>query len=381
MFCSILSRPLGASLVLLVGLGFLPVASHAQTTEPTSTERVQIDVITTGLNYPWALTFLPDGRMLITERTGQLRLVTQDGVLLDRRVPGLPDIYVSGQGGLQDIALAPDFTTSQRVFFSYSCGTDSANHLCLASARFVDDSLSEVQEIFRTQPAKAGSAHYGGRMAFLPDQTLLLTTGDGFDYREQAQNRTNTLGKIVRVEQDGSIPNDNPFLDQPEAAPELYSLGHRNPQGIVYDPITQQVISHEHGPRGGDEVNRIQAGNNYGWPIVTTGLDYTGALVTPFQERPGLQAPLWSWTPSIAPSGLAVYTGDLFPQWRGHLFVTALAGKALHRLQWTGNQILTEERLLVNLDERLRDVRVGPDSAIYVLTDSADGRLLRLTPN
>lgn len=371
------SMILRRSFLLMVLLTSL---SQAQNIESAASDRLQTDVITSGLNYPWALAFLPDGRMLVTERTGQLRLVTQDGVLLDRRVPGLPDIYVSGQGGLHDIALAPDFATSQRIFFSYSCGVEAANHLCLASARFSNDGLSDVREIFRTQPARAGSAHYGGRMAFLPDQTLLLTTGDGFDYRERAQDLTSTLGKIVRIEQDGSTPTDNPFLNQPQAAPELYSLGHRNPQGIVYDPITQQVISHEHGPRGGDEVNRIQAGINYGWPIVTTGLDYTGALVTPFRQRAGMVDPLWAWTPSIAPSGLAIYNGDLFPTWRGHLLVTALAGKALHRLQWNGNQILTEERLLVNLDERLRDVRVGPDGAIYVLTDSAEGRLLRLTP-
>lgn len=339
------------------------------------------ETLTSGFQFPWSMTFLPDGRMLVTERVGQLRIVNADGILVDQIVSGLPeDIFVSGQAGLKDVALAPDFATSNRLFLTYACGTLAANSLCLSSAVFTQNQLTEVTELFRTQPAKSGSAHYGGRLAFLPDDTLVLTMGDGFDYREQAQNPASHLGKLIRLHQDGSVPADNPFVQNQQAAPEVYSIGHRNPQGIVYDAVRQRLISHEHGPRGGDELNIITPGQNYGWPITSHGIDYTGALITPFRSRPGMTMPVLTWTPSIAPSGMTLYDGELFPQWRGDLFITALAGKALHRVRLVNDQVRTEEKMLTELDERLRDVRTGPDGALYILTDSAQGRLLRLTP-
>lgn len=370
----------------IVGCGFLAgafcIATAVNAQILSGDGDFRTETLTSGFQFPWSMTFLPDGRMLVTERIGQLRIVNADGILVDETVTGLPDdIFVSGQAGLKDVALAPDFESSQRLFLSYACGTLAANSLCLSSATFSQNVLSDVTEIFRTNPVKTGSAHYGGRIAFLSDETLVLTTGDGFDYREQAQNPASHLGKLIRLNQDGSVPDDNPFLNDIDTAPEVYSLGHRNPQGIVYDSVRQRLISHEHGPRGGDELNLISAGNNYGWPITSHGIDYTGAQITPFRSRPGMTMPIMTWTPSIAPSGMTLYDGDLFPQWRGDLFITALAGKALHRVRLVNDQVRTEEKLLTALDERLRDVRTGPDGAIYILTDNAVGRLLRLTPS
>lgn len=372
-----LRRAVGTTLTLLTAVGI-----NGASAQSTNTERTfRVETLTSGFQFPWSMAFLPDGRMLVTERVGQLRIVNADGILVERTVNGLPDdIFVSGQAGLKDVVLAPDFATSNRLFLTYACGTLAANSLCLSSAVFTQNQLTEVTELFRTQPAKSGSAHYGGRLAFLPDDTLVLTMGDGFDYREQAQNTASHLGKLIRLHQDGSVPADNPFVQNQQAAPEVYSIGHRNPQGIVYDAVRQRLISHEHGPRGGDELNIITAGQNYGWPITSHGIDYTGALVTPFRSRPGMTMPILTWTPSIAPSGMTLYDGELFPQWRGDLFITALAGKALHRVRLVNDQVRTEEKLLTELDERLRDVRTGPDGALYILTDSAQGRLLRLTP-
>src|SRR5690606_34652188 len=226
-------------------------------------------------------------------------------------------IFASGRSGLKDILLAPDFAQSGTLFLSYACGTLNANHTCLARARLGQGGLEQVEEVFRTQPAKKGNAHYGGRMVWLPDGTLILTLGDGFDYHEQAQNLANHLGTIVRLNPDGSAPANNPFVGHANARAEIYSYGHRNVQGLVYDQGNNRLISHEHGARGGDEINIIAPGNNYGWPVITHGLDYTGARVTPYTERDGMVSPLLHWTPSIAPSGMTLYTGELFPQWRG----------------------------------------------------------------
>lgn len=340
----------------------------------------QLTTVAEDLNYPWSLAFLPDNSMLVTERTGKLKYLSAEGELLASMVLELPELYVAAQGGVLELLLPDAFGQNQQLILSYVCGDADANTLCLATARFGQQQLTDIQLIFKAEPYRKGAAHYGGRMLQLADGSILLTLGDGFDYREQAQNPANHLGKIVRLMPDGSIPADNPFAQQAGYAPQIYSLGHRNVQGIVLDRVTQQIFSHEHGPRGGDELNIIQAGNNYGWPVATRGIDYTGARVSPFKQYPGMVEPIWHWSPSIAPAGMTLYRGGLFPDWQGDVFITALAGKALHHLQIKNGKVVAEQPLLTELNSRLRDVRTGPDGAIYVLTDSANGKLLRLTP-
>ncbi|MFO7705153.1 MAG: PQQ-dependent sugar dehydrogenase [Halopseudomonas sp.] len=340
----------------------------------------QIETLAVGLENPWSLAFLPDGGMLVTERTGQLRYINAQGELLDDPVSGVPAVFVSGQAGLFEIALDPEFEQNRRVFLSYACGTVKANHTCLASATLNGQALTEVEEIFRVTPAKSGSAHFGGRMAFLPDNSLLLGLGDGFNYREEAQKTSSHIGSIVRLNRDGSVPEDNPYVGQDGALPELYSIGHRNVQGLIYDAQGQRVLAHEHGPRGGDEINLVQPGTNYGWPKITYGVDYSGAVISPHTELPGLEQPLLEWTPSIAPAGFALYRGALFPEWDGSLMVAALAGMEVRRVVLEGNQVVEQESLFKELQSRFRDVRSGPDGALYLLTDAAEGKLLKVVP-
>jgi aldose sugar dehydrogenase len=341
----------------------------------------RIETLAENLEHPWSIAFLPDGRALVTERVGRVRLLNTDGSLQPEPITGVPPVFASGQAGLKDILLAPDFEQTQRVYLSYACGTRKANHTCVSRLRLTDDGFSEAEEIFRAHPPKMGNAHYGGRMVWLPDNTLILTLGDGFDYREQAQYINNHLGSIVRLNPDGSTPADNPFLELVNARPEVYSYGHRNIQGIVYDAANERLISHEHGPRGGDELNIIEAGGNYGWPVVTQGLDYTGARVTPFTERVGMISPQLHWTPAIAPSGMTLYDGELFPQWRGSLLIGGLASRQVHRVSLSNDSADVHEPLFAELQARIRDVRTGPDGAIYLLTDSAQGQVLRVVPN
>lgn len=357
-------------LSLLLGM-ILPVAAQSHW---------QVQTVNEQLNFPWALTFLPDGDYLITERGGYLVRLAADGELKQRIKPELPDLLAISQGGLLDIMLADDFADSGRLYLSYSCGTVQANSVCLSSAILGEQQLQSVTALFRAKPDRRGAAHYGGRMVQLPDHSIVLTLGDGFDYREQAQNKGSHLGKIVRLTPQGKAPADNPFVGQPDTAAEIFTLGHRNVQGIFYDTETERLYSHEHGPKGGDELNLLQAGKNYGWPVATFGVDYTGARISPFSEFAGTEPPLYVWTPSIAPAGMTLYRGALFPQWQGNIFVTALAGKSLHRLELANGSVVNEEVMLKDLGHRLRDVRTGPDGALYLLTDSAEGRLLRLVP-
>jgi glucose/arabinose dehydrogenase len=333
-----------------------------------------------GLEHPWSLAFLPDGGALVTERAGRLRLVSGNWELTREPIAGVPTVFNDAQAGLFDVLLSPDFEADQTLFLAYACGTAAANHLCVARGQLQGMALKDVVEIFRAKPAKQGSAHYGGRMAWLPDGTLIVTLGDGFDYREQAQDLSSHLGKIVRLNPDGTAPADNPFVDREDALPEIYSYGHRNVQGLVYDSVEGLLISHEHGPRGGDEINIIEPGHNYGWPVITHGIDYTGAMITPFVEREGMEQPLLHWTPSIAPSGMTRYRGELFPDWQGNLLVGALADRSVHRVTLEGRQASDVETMLEELGERIRDVATGPEGAVYLLTDSADGRVLRLLP-
>ena len=279
-----------------------------------------------------------------------------------------------------DVRLHPDYTQNGLVYLSYSHGTPEENALRVARARLDGNALVGMEAIFTAAPTKDTAAHYGGRLAFMADKTLLITTGDGFDYREAAQDTAGLLGKVVRVRDDGAVPDDNPFAGQPGTRGEIWTYGHRNPQGLVADPLSGRVWLHEHGPRGGDELNLIEAGTNYGWPIATYGLNYTGAYVSPYQEYPGTKQPVVQWTPSIAPAGMAIYQGAAFPEWQGDLFVAALVEKAVRRLALQGDEVVSQELLFAEFDERIREVRVGPDGFLYLVTDGGDGRILRIRP-
>jgi glucose/arabinose dehydrogenase len=342
---------------------------------------LNVETLAEGLVNPWSLAFLPDGSILVTERDGKLRVI-RDSALVAEPVAGVPAPYVKSQGGLFDVLLHPDFATNRTIFLTYAAGTPEANATRVVSATFDGAALSDIKTIFETATRKDTPVHYGGRMALLPDRTLLVTIGDGFNYREKAQDLSNGLGKIVRINLDGSIPADNPFADKEGALREIYSYGHRNEQGLAVDPSTGTIWETEHGPMGGDELNIIEAGANYGWPVATYGLDYSGAQVSPFTQYDGTKQPAKYWVPSIGPSGLAIYQGGLFAGWKGDLLVGALARTALHRLDMEDGSVVGEERYLDG--ERIRDVREGPDGAIYVTTEDHDGapvgKVLRLTP-
>jgi glucose/arabinose dehydrogenase len=343
-----------------------------------SAEDFTVTTVAEGLDFPWSLAFLPDGSMLVTERSGQLRRVT-DGQVSDP-ISGVPEVYARSQGGLFDVVLHPDFANNNTVYLTYAGGTRKSNATHLARAQLVGNDLENFEVLFVVDRKKDTAAHFGGRLAFLKDGTMLLTTGDGFDYREQAQNLGNHLGSTIRLNDDGSVPDDNPFVGQEAVQSEIWTYGHRSPQGLTVDPATGTVYETEHGPKGGDEVNILIAGNNYGWPVITYGRDYSGARISPFTEMDGLEQPLVDWTPSIAPSGLALYTGDLFPKWKGDLFAGALLERTVHRIDLEDGAVIGQEILLEELGERIRDVRDGPDGYIYILTDSPEGRILRLEP-
>ncbi len=339
------------------------------------------ETVAEGLVHPWSLAFLPDGRLLVTERAGRLRVIA-DGRLLPEPVTGVPEAFVASQAGLFEVLPAPDFEDSRLLYLSLASGERRANATRVVRGRLEGSALVAVEEVFLARPQQATPVHYGGRMLFLPDGTLLVTLGDGFNYREQAQALDSHFGTIVRVNADGSVPADNPFVNTPGALPEIWSYGHRNVQGIVLDPVTGRLYAHEHGPRGGDELNLIEPGRNYGWPVVTHGVDYTGAIITPFTEREGMEPPLIDWTPSIAPAGMTRYDGALFPEWSGQLFIAALAGQHVVRVALDADgQPTAQARLFEALGERFRDVRTGPDGSLYLLTDSPRGRVLRIVPD
>lgn len=355
-----------------------PILGTPTTIDPAT---YKVTEIAGGLDHPWSLAFLPDGSMLVTERNNGLRVI-RDGKLVEAPVTGLPEAFKEGQGGYFDIALDRNFTANNLVYLSYAEGTEGANHTAVARARFDGAALHDVTVIFRNTPEKDTDAHFGGRLLVLPDNTLLLTTGDGFEYREQAQKMSSGLGKIIRIMNDGTVPADNPYPAKLAVMPELYSYGHRNQQGLAQDPVTGRIYQTEHGALSGDEVNEIKAGENYGWPIATYSVDYSGSVISPYTEKEGTVQPIAVWKPErFAPSGLAVYRGDLFPDWNGDLLAGALASKALSRLDLDENgKVVGESRLLAERGERIRDVRVNYDGAIYVLTDDESGKVLKITP-
>ncbi len=342
---------------------------------------LNIETLAEGLENPWAIAFLPDGDILISERPGRIRIV-RDGALVETPVEGAPEVVAWNQGGLFDILPHPDFSENRTLFIAYANGTREANATRIARATFDGASLSDVTPIFDAIPAKDTGHHFGGKLVWGPDDKIYLTVGEGSKYKERAQEMETSFGAVIRINEDGSIPDDNPDFG-PGAAPGLYSKGHRNPQGLAYDAGRGVLWENEHGPRGGDEINIVEPGVNYGWPLASYGIDYNGARITPFTEYEGTRQPFKYWTPSIAPSGLAVYRGDVFPaDWDGDLLVGALAGAALHRVDLDGETEVGEERY--DIGGRVRDVRVGPDGAIYATTEARGGdpvgKLLRITP-
>lgn len=353
-------------------------AQPAPDVNERSSDEFTVELVSDQLGRPWGVATLPDGRYFVTEMAGTAQIIGKDGLVA---VTGLPDDILSmGQGGLLGVLLAPDFSSSGVIYLSYTYGDQSANGTAVYKARLENSALVDGEVIYQST-SKAGSAHYGGRMVMLPDNTLVLSLGDGFSYREKAQVLDNTLGKIVRLNTDGSPVKDNPFLNKEDASPEIYSYGHRNVQGLAYDAATDTLWAHEHGPRGGDELNLIKSGKNYGWPLATTGVDYNGASITPYQSYPGTEAPIYDWVPSIAPSGLAIYRGELFSDWKGDALVGALANRSLWRVDLDGEKFVGVERLLADVDERIRDVKIDRDGAILVLSETAQGgSLIRLTP-
>lgn len=341
-----------------------------------------VETFASGLDHPWGLAFLPDGQLLVTERPGRMRVIDREGNL-SPPVSGVPRVFASGQGGLLDVALDRDFGLNRTIYFCYADPVEGGGRTSMARARLSADGaprLEDMQVIFRQQGTPSRGNHWGCRIVQTPDNNLFLTTGDHFTARDQAQALDNHLGKVIRVRPDGSAPPDNPFVGRAGALPEIWSYGHRNMQGAALHPQTGRYWTHEHGARGGDEINLPQAGKNYGWPVITLGIDYNGAKIGIGTHKEGMEQPIYSWVPSIAPSGMAFYTGDLFPAWRGNLFVGALAGQMLVRLELDGEKVVREERLLRQLGERIRDVRAGPDGALWLLTDASNGRVLRVVP-
>jgi glucose/arabinose dehydrogenase len=379
-----LSGPRG---VLLAGLLAVAVAlgiAHAQaprspTPRPT-TAPLRVEVVARDLEHPWGLAFLPDGRLLVTERPGRLRLVGRDG-RLGEPVGGVPPVAARGQGGLLDVALDPRFAETRLVYLAYAePGDDGTAGTAVARGRLGDGRLDDVRVIYRQQPKVQGGNHFGSRLVFARDGTLFVTQGDRFSYREQAQDLSSGLGKVVRIHPDGSIPRDNPFVGRAGARPEIWSYGHRNVQAAALHPRTGRLWTVEHGARGGDELNHPEAGKNYGWPVITYGVDYSGATIGEGTARAGMEQPVYYWDPVIAPSGMAFYTGDAFPEWRESVLVGSLRPGLLVRLQLADGRVTREERYLADLSERIRDVRQGPDGLVYLLTDRRDGRVLRVSP-
>jgi glucose/arabinose dehydrogenase len=372
-----------AALVALASLALPAAAEQTRAPAQTASRAIKVETYAQGLAYPWGMAFLPDGRLLVTERPGRMRLVAKDGTL-SAPLAGVPAVVAFGQGGLLDIALSPDFASSRLVYFSFAePREDGGAATSVARARLAIENdggrLDDVKVIFRQQPSARGGHHFGSRLVFAGDGNLFVTLGER-GQRDKAQDLATHYGKVVRIRPDGSVPADNPFVGKAGALPETWSYGHRNVQGAALHPASGKLWTVEHGARGGDEVNIPLPGRNHGWPVITYGRDYTGERIGEGTAKPGMEQPVYYWDPSIAPSGLAFYTGDLLPEWKGNLLVGALAGAALHRLVLDGESVVGEEVLLAGLGERIRDVRSGPDGAVWLLTDSPRGRVLRIEP-
>lgn len=341
---------------------------------------VKVDTIAAGLEHPWALEFLPDGRMVVTERPGRLRIVSSNGTV-SAPVAGVPPVFAQGQGGLLDVALDPKFAENRLLYLSYAePGDDGTAGTAVARGQLSEGKLDNVQVIYRQTPKYQGGGHFGSRLVFSSDGKLFITQGDRFGWRDSAQSLTAGNGKVVRINPDGTVPPDNPFVGRAGAIPQIWSLGHRNVQAATLDPSTGRLWTVEHGARGGDELNHPEAGKNYGWPVITYGIDYSGARIGIGAEKEGMEQPVYYWDPVIAPSGMTVYTGDAFPGWKGNFLIGSMTPGALVRLVMANGRVALEERYLGELGERIRDVRQGPDGLLYLVTDSPTGRVLRVSP-
>jgi glucose/arabinose dehydrogenase len=374
--------PLG-SLVTAALMAAAPAMAVDETFR-TDDGAIRVTTAAAGLEHPWGLAILPDGRMLVTEKPGRLRLVSADGTLSEP-LAGVPEVDARGQGGLLDVALDPEFEANRLVYLSYAEPGDGGNSTAVARGVLSEDatSLTELEVIFSQEPKLPSEGHFGSRLVFDANGRLFVTLGDRFkpEFRVQAQELDSHVGKIVRIRPDGSVPEDNPFVGQSGALPEIWSYGHRNIQAAAIHPETGALWEIEHGPRGGDEINIAEPGVNYGWPVVSHGVNYDGTPVgTGRTQQEGMADPLHTWTPVIAPSGMAFYTGSAFPDWRGDLFVGGLKPTALVRLELDGARVAHEERLLEDLGKRIRDVAQGADGSLYLLTDEENGEVLRVAP-
>lgn len=373
-------------LVPTSGAAQLMRSATGTTTDPIKSERAifRVTQVTGGLEYPWGMTLLPDGRMLVTERPGRLRIVGKDGALDPRPIGGVPAVAAVGQGGLLDVALHPRFSDTGWVYLSLAAGDARGVGTEVVRGRLTRTAdghrLADVSTIFRMTPRSNQTQHFGSRLAFDAKGFLYITLGDRGEM-QRAQRLDDHAGSVIRLHDDGRVPADNPFVKSSGALPEKFSIGNRNMQGAAIHPGTGELWTHEHGPQGGDEVNVIRSGRNYGWPVITYGANYgLGTRIGEGTARAGMEQPVTYWVPSIAPSGMAFYTGTAFPGWKGNLFIGALRGQALHRLELDGEKVVREERLLHRQVGRIRDVRTGPDGFVYLLTDDRAGQLLRLEP-
>ena len=379
----------GATLLAWLTTVLLVTQCQAQTPQTGPSQRsptpkpirgtVTTETVASGLKHPWALAFLPDGRILVTERPGRLRIVAPSG-RVSEPLGGVPKVQAGGQGGLLDVAIDPKFTENRLVYLSYSEPGEGGAGTAVARGRLGEAELENVQVIYRQQPKVEGNGHFGSRLVFAEDGTLFVTQGDRQGYREQAQDLGSGLGKLVRINPDGSIPDDNPFVGRSGARPEIYSYGHRSMQAAALHPETGRLWTVEHGARGGDELNHPEAGKNYGWPVITYGRDYSGAKIGEGTAKEGMEQPVYYWDPVIAPSGAVWYTGDRYPEWKGSLFVGSMQPGALVRLTVEDGRVTSEERYLAELGDRIRDVQQGPDGLLYVVTDEDEGRVLRVVP-
>jgi len=370
-----------AAVALFAGVFISLLAAGTVDSRPVESELHKFNVVTvaSGLDHPWGMVFLPGGDILLTERNGGVRLI-RDGKLVKAPVSGAPKAYVRGQGGLLDIAAHPKFAENRYVYISYAGSGEGGAGTEVARAKFNGDALEGLEVIFKASPKTSGSAHYGGRLAFTPNGDLLITLGDRYARMKEAQDLNSHMGKVIRIRDDGSIPDDNPFAKRDGAKPEIYSYGHRNVQGLALRPSSDQVWTGEFGPQGGDEINLDKPGANYGWPKITYGEDYGGGVISDKTALPGMEQPVVYWKPSISPSGMTFYDGDKFPKWKGNLFVGALSGAQLRRLTLEGDKVASQEVLFKDEGERIRNVRQGPDGLLYLLTDEGNGKILRLEP-
>jgi glucose/arabinose dehydrogenase len=374
----------GGTLAALLVLGSAAGSAPKPPVTRIDTEQAsfRIERLADGLDHPWGMAFLPHGDILVTERPGELRLFDHDSFSLERKpIKGTPEVFAKGQGGLLDVAVDPAFEDNRLIYLSYAgVDDDGLSSTRVARGRLVERRLEDVEVIFRSNSASAGGAHWGSRLGFDPAGDLYVSLGER-GQKSIAQSLGRHGGSVVRIRPDGSIPDDNPFVDKAGARPEIYSYGHRNPQGLAVHPETGQVWTNEHGPMGGDEVNRIEAGVNYGWPVISWGRNYDGTPINGgLRAKEGMAQPVHFWDPSIAPSGMTFYHGDAFPEWQGDLFVGALKFEMITRLEMEGDRVVGEERLLEGMLGRVRDVRTGPDGLFYILTDSPNGGLYRLKP-